>query len=289
MLRTRLWMGSLLIVLAVGVLVLDVKLEPWYPILFLVTLAAGVLACWELVRLLPAPAPRLWLCQVGVVSLYLANWLAHLLRLFMDGPTGGPWPWVAGTLTAFLLGAFLVEAACYREPGGTVVRLSLTFWVVGYLGLLACFFVQLRWLPGVHGSLALALAIFIPKCCDIGAYFTGRLLGRHRMAPVLSPKKTWEGAAGGLLLAVLVAVAINALGTIFHPEPLLSWPSAAGLGLAVGALGMLGDLMESLIKRDCQRKDASEVVPGFGGVLDVLDSILFSAPLTYWWIRLSSQ
>jgi phosphatidate cytidylyltransferase len=156
---------------------------------------------------------------------------------------------------------------------------------VGYLGLLSCFFIQLRWLPGWHGSLALALAIFVPKCGDIGAYFTGRFLGRHRMAPVLSPKKTWEGAAGGLLASVAVALGINAVGANYAPEGLLlPWAGAAGLGLVVGVVAMLGDLMESLIKRDCQRKDASELVPGFGGVLDVLDSVVFSAPVTYGWV-----
>jgi phosphatidate cytidylyltransferase len=126
--------------------------------------------------------------------------------------------------------------------------------------------------------LALALAIFVPKSCDIGAYFTGRAIGRHKMTPTLSPKKTWEGAAGGLVTAVLAALGINAI------NPLLTWPSAIGFGIVVGITGMVGDLMESLIKRDCEKKDASDLVPGFGGVLDVVDAILFAAPVSYAWI-----
>ena len=131
------------------------------------------------------------------------------------------------------------------------------------------------------GSVALALAIFVPKGCDIGAYFTGRLIGRHRMTPVLSPKKTWEGAAGGLAFAVAIAFALNA----FRPVIPGGTAGIVGFGLTVGLAGMLGDLAESLIKRDCERKDASQAVPGFGGVLDVVDSILFAAPVAYWWLH----
>ncbi len=100
------------------------------------------------------------------------------------------------------------------------------------------------------------------------------------MTPVLSPKKTWEGLAGGLVTSALIAFGLN------HFWPVLSSAvSALGFGLVVGTVGSLGDLAESLIKRDCQRKDASAVVPGFGGVLDVIDAVLFAAPVAYWWIR----
>ncbi len=100
------------------------------------------------------------------------------------------------------------------------------------------------------------------------------------MAPVLSPKKTWEGVLGGLLLSAAAAVAIN--------RPLSVVPggdsAAAVFGLVVGGAGVLGDLAESMIKRDCRRKDASQMMPGFGGVLDVIDSILFAAPIAYFWL-----
>src|SRR5439155_16610219 len=127
------------------------------------------------------------------------------------------------------------------------------------------------------------LMVFAPKCADIGAYFTGRSLGRHPMAPVLSPKKTWEGAAGGLVLAALATVLISRLEPSLVPGGM---GGAAGLGAVLGIAGMLGDLAESLIKRDCGRKDASQVVPGFGGVLDILDSIIFAAPVAYCWLGL---
>ncbi len=272
-------MGTLLVLLALGILIVDTWLWPWAPILLVVALAATGLACRELLDLLPSPRPRRWVCHLGVAALVISNWPPHVSSL------GDPWLWVAGATAGFLMLAFLIEAAHFQGPSGAVLRLSLAFGVVGYLGLLACFFLQLRWLPGWHGSLALALAIFVPKCGDIGAYFTGRLLGRHPMAPVLSPKKTWEGAGGGLAASVAAAVGINALGLYFAPEgALLTWSSAIGFGVVVGIVAQLGDLAESLVKRDCERKDASVRIPGFGGVLDVLDSILFSAPVSYLWI-----
>jgi len=115
------------------------------------------------------------------------------------------------------------------------------------------------------------------------------------MTPLLSPKKTWEGAAGGILIAGLSAVLmIQGLGTWFDLDPTGQFPFRHGstwgipgwvmtflMGMVIGVAGMLGDLMESLIKRDLHQKDASSTLPGFGGLLDVFDSILFSVPVTY--------
>src|SRR5690349_2631729 len=101
------------------------------------------------------------------------------------------------------------------------------------------------------------------------------------MSPVPSPKKTWQGRAGGLLLSMAAAAAINRFLSVL-PGGVLP---ALGFGLTVGIAGTLGDLAESLIKRDCRSKDASAVVPGFGGVLDVVDAILFAAPVAYCWLR----
>jgi phosphatidate cytidylyltransferase len=284
MLRTRLWVGAVLIVLAVGVLVVDQWLADqhgiaWYPFLFVVILLFMVSACHELRQLLSTVAtPPAWLCYTAVTAMLAANWLP----LMASGTTCDPWYWIAGVFTAVVLLAFLVEMAVFQVPGHSVTRLSLTVWLTAYLGLLPSFLAQLRWLEGgtQRATAALALTIFVPKCGDIGAYFTGRFLGRHPMAPILSPKKTWEGAAGGLVAAVLAAIAIGRLGGVFQDSLL-----AAGLGLALGVAGMLGDLAESLIKRDCQKKDASRTVPGFGGVLDVADAILFAAPVAYWWLK----
>jgi phosphatidate cytidylyltransferase len=275
-------MGSILAVLAVGVLVIDQWLPPWYPFLFALVLGLSLVACFEMLALLgPARRPSPWLCYLAVTALVAANWCAHVPGLrHLDN---NPWRWLAGTFAAAVLSAFLTEMATFREPSGSVTRIALAVWIAAYLGLLPSFLAQQRWLgDGPRGTAALALTIFVPKCCDIGAYFTGRFLGRHPMTPVLSPKKTWEGLAGGLAAAVATTAGINYLG----PAILLSNPAAVvGFGITVGGAGVLGDLAESLIKRDCQRKDASQVVPGFGGVLDVVDAILFAAPVAYLWLK----
>jgi phosphatidate cytidylyltransferase len=289
MLRTRLWMGAILVALTVGVLVIDQRLAPWYPFLFvLLTLLAGA-ACYELLGLLPeGRRPSGWFCYLGILAMAVATWAPHVGTAGASRE-GKPWAWIALTFAAVVVLSFLVEMYAFQEPGESVSRIALKIWVVAYLGLLPCCFAQLRWLQAGQngeswsgadfGTLALALAIFVPKCGDIGAYFTGRILGRHPMSPVLSPKKTWEGAAGGMATAIGAAVGINRLGPVLPRV----W-GEIGFGLAIGIAGMLGDLAESLIKRDCRQKDASQVVPGFGGVLDVVDSILIAAPVAYIWL-----
>jgi phosphatidate cytidylyltransferase len=280
MLRTRLWVGAVLIALVVGVLAFDERFRPWFPFLLTFVVLLATVGTLELVTLLEAKRrPSLVLCLAGVLGVLLANWANVALQR-------DPWHLIAGVVAAVILAAFLLEMATFVEPGYSVARISLTLFVVAYLGVLPSFLVQLRWLPPLPGPTAdvprgvgaLALAIFVPKCCDIGAYFTGRLFGQHKMSPVLSPKKTWEGFAGGVGAALITAFLLNRA----FPALSADWVALA-FGVTVGVLGVLGDLAESLIKRDCQKKDASQAVPGFGGVLDVVDSIIFTAPVAYAW------
>jgi phosphatidate cytidylyltransferase len=277
-------MGAVLIALTVGVLVADQWLAPWYPFLFVLVITLAALACFEFLELLePGRRPASWLCFSAVLGLVAVNWIGPVAEHL--GKNTDAWQWIAGLLAVILLGAFLWQISVFQIPGA-IDRIALVLLLAGYLGLLPCFLIQLRWRPsssigGGPGIVPLALAIFVPKCCDSGAYFTGRLVGKHRLAPTLSPKKTWEGAVGGLLAAVAAAIGINRI----HPI-LSSIGTEVGFGATVGLAAMFGDLAESLIKRDCGRKDASQVVPGFGGVLDILDSILFAAPVAYCWLAL---
>ena len=297
MLKTRLWMGAVLVALTIGMLVGDQHLAPWFPFLFVFQFSLSLIACHELVNLLgPQRVPQKAVCYLGVAVLVLANWLVHSsylsLSTSLPGGAGGEWshasfwPFLMGILAGFLLLIFLYEMATFAAPGRSVERMALTWLIIGYLGFLPCFFAQTRWIADDHqaNSVRLALAVFVPKCCDIGAYTAGRLFGRHKMTPVLSPKKTWEGALGGLVTAALVAIGIDRFGPAAVLQKDLRWE--VGFGLSVGLAGMLGDLAESLLKRDCQTKDASAAVPGFGGVLDVVDAILFAAPISYFWFIL---
>jgi phosphatidate cytidylyltransferase len=270
-------MGALLIAL-VGVILFESRwFAPWFPFLFIATFAACGVAIRELLRMIdPASRPSPMLCQSGVLGILIANWRE---------PLGIPidvWHLIGLIFLACGIAAFLIEMRRFHGPDKIAERIAQTLLVIFYLGVLPSFFLQMRWLP-VHSTIALALTVFVPKGNDIGAYFTGkfltgRILGRHPMTPLLSPKKTWQGAIGGILAGCGVALAIASLEPIFATTLM-----AVAFGLTVGLAGMFGDLAESLLKRDRQTKDASASVPGFGGVLDVIDSLLFGAPGAYLW------
>ena len=137
-----------------------------------------------------------------------------------------------------LIAAFLVEMRRFTgEPGRAVPRIAATVLAVAYIGVLPCFFAQIRFLHG-HSALLLALVIFVPKGNDIAAFFTGTFVGRHKMTPLLSPKKTWQGFAGGMTGGVLVAVGVWACQPAVFPH---GAAEAVGFGLAVGLAGVFGD------------------------------------------------
>jgi phosphatidate cytidylyltransferase len=150
-----------------------------------------------------------------------------------------------------------------------------------YLGVLPGFYLQLR---ALGTAWLVAGVMLVTKACDIGAYFTGRSLGRRKLIPWLSPGKTVEGLIGGLAFSGLVALGLaaagNRWGLVGERTLPLAWAAAAGV--IIGGLGHVGDLLESLLKRDAGVKDSGQSVPGFGGVLDVVDSPLLVAPLAYW-------
>jgi phosphatidate cytidylyltransferase len=276
MLRTRLVVGSLLAAAAAAILAFDETQSPLYPGLLAIVLLAGGVSTLELVRLMPADRrPHAGACLLGVLAILAANWLGPV-----TGFAGDPWHPVLFAFAGFVLAVFLLEMATYTGAGNATARIANAVFAAAYLGILASFLARLRWLPE-HATLALALTIAVPKGGDIGAYFTGRFLGKHKFSPVLSPKKTWEGFFGGVLAAGGVAVGLSFVAPIFR----YGIVEAAAFGVVVGVAGVLGDLAESLIKRDFHAKDAAASVPGFGGLLDVIDSLLFAAPVAYWWFN----
>lgn len=291
MLRTRLWMGAALIGLVALLLLEDRWFAPWYPILYVCYLAATLAATREFLDMLPdavRPADALTLGFVCVIAGF--NWWPALVATRDTAPGLGTWDLIGACAIIGTVAAFIREMVRFSGPDRITERVALTTFTLIYLGVLPSFLAQLRWLPDGTSTVAIALTVFVSKGNDIGAYFTGkfltgRLLGRHQMTPLLSPKKTWQGATGGMLTSVLVAVGIHA-GWPVIPG---GWTGAVCFGLTVGLAGILGDLAESLIKRDLQTKDASRSVPGFGGVLDVVDSLLFAAPVAYVWFTVGPR
>lgn len=144
-----------------------------------------------------------------------------------------------------------------------------------------------------HGFVWVILTFVTTWLNDTLAYFAGRFFGRHPLYPRVSPKKTWEGFAGGILGSVLGALLVKALfGVGVLPQPggeafLLSWAGCIGLGLGASVLGPLGDLCESMLKRSAGVKDSGRLIPGHGGLLDRIDALLFVAPWVYLWATLA--
>lgn len=176
---------------------------------------------------------------------------------------------------AFLFLIFMQFAR--RDNSGTIVDISTTIFGIIYVSWFLSFMIKIRYL---EGGLGLFLAVLlITKLGDIGAYIIGSAFGKTALLPRISPKKTVEGAIGGLLFSVVGALISRpffaASGAYFH---------LVFLGLALGILAQAGDLSESLMKRDCQVKDSGKLFPGMGGALDVIDSLLFTAPVFYFYM-----
>jgi phosphatidate cytidylyltransferase len=136
----------------------------------------------------------------------------------------------------------------------------------------------------VTGQFYVLYLIAITKFSDMGAYLTGSVIGKHMMVPHISPKKTWEGFAGALFFSLLASWGMFLL----MPQNLsaLTWTHATILGLLLGFAAVIGDLAESIVKRSTGVKDSGNFLPGIGGALDLIDSLLFTAPLLFFYLRL---
>ncbi|MBM3246120.1 MAG: phosphatidate cytidylyltransferase [Candidatus Omnitrophica bacterium] len=164
-----------------------------------------------------------------------------------------------------------------RENSGVIVGISTTIFGILYVAWCFSFLIKIRYMAGGIGLLV--SVVLITKAGDIGAYLVGSRFGKTPLIPRISPKKSVEGAIGGLLFSVLGALASR----VFLP---FSYLHIVALGVFLGALGQLGDLSESLMKRDCQVKDSGNFVPGIGGILDLLDSLLFTVPAFYFYLSI---
>ena len=185
---------------------------------------------------------------------------------------------ITGTASAVVLIGSLLFYARNQTIEGVMAGAGAALLAYVYLGLMFGFVLALR---RDHSVWLILWILMTTKACDMGAYFTGVSIGKHKLIEWLSPKKTWEGLVGGLIAAGLVgglgAWALASAG-VDGPAPL----NGAVFGVLFGLVGQFGDLIASLFKRDAKLKDASTVLPGLGGVLDVLDSPLLVMPVAYW-------
>ncbi len=287
MLKQRLTLGTAIIVLLALLAALDQWLEGrpagWWPgrdtvppgvLTAPLVMLLGATGAREVARILRAKG-----VAVQTAPAVLAALLGTAVMSFgaqgMDGVAGLGLGAGAAVLT-WSLG--LVYAVRRRTTDGAVAVAGGVLLVHVYMGLMPGFLVLIR---REHPIWVLIWVLACVKSCDIGAYFTGTTIGRHKLIPWLSPGKTWEGLAGGLVTAG-AAGGLGAwwLGTagIAAPGP---WVGAA-MGVLFGGFGQVGDLSASLLKRDAGVKDSGRSMPGFGGVLDLIDSPVLVAPLAFW-------
>lgn len=239
------------------------------PLLYLLFSGVGLLAAWEWTALMGVPAQatgRRW-AYLGVSAAAFA--LAWAARAW--------WPWIAALSLAwwlfvlYLIPGFPGNLQRHRPGLPALAVLGQVLWVPAILGL-----VVLRDRPMPGGAERLMFLLFLVWAADVGAYFAGRSLGRNKLAPNVSPGKTREGAVGGLLLcAVLAAVGGR---YVFHPDSLRSLLLIVVLSVLVAALSIVGDLGISMFKRLSGIKDSGKLLPGHGGILDRIDSLLAAAP-----------
>lgn len=188
--------------------------------------------------------------------------------------------WTCAALTgAFLLVGFLHVIG--REP--SIAGLAGDMFGLVYVGWFPAHVVLIHQ-SGDTGPGLVTVMIAAVALCDVGAYFIGKGFGKHKLAPVISPNKTWEGAIGGFLATIMGMAAIYYVREGLMPDHLPAWPLWAYIaaGALLSTAGQIGDLVESSLKRDAGVKDAGTIFPGHGGVLDRFDGFLFAAPVLYY-------
>ena len=290
MLKQRLTLGPILIVFLLGVAFGDEWLdrqagpswmgrETWPPgvLVFLLSVTLAILGTRELARIL---------ADKGIEASRRAMGTSAVLGLMVMAFTPGDWDGPAGVAivagaSAFVLVASLVFYSRGRTVEGVVAATGGTLWAFVYLGLMLGAVVLIR---REHSVWVLLWVVLVTKSCDIGAYFTGKSIGRHKLIPWLSPGKTWEGLIGGVVFSGAVgAIGVGLIGRL-DGVPEVPWWSGLIVGVLLGLAGQAGDLIASLLKRDAGRKDSGGLLPGFGGVLDVIDSPLVAMPVAYAWL-----
>ena len=293
-LSKRIISGTLLAIVALVLCWLDATLATpagiWlFPALILLVVLSGneIITLCRGAGVCPVP----WVVHLGNLTIISATWgmalfwrhweAVHHDRLARSWDIAAVSSMAAMiALAAVVFLAFTVEMQRYRRPGEANINVAGTVYAVCYIGLLASFLVQLRMAFGIE---SLASLLMVVKFGDSGAFAVGKILGRHHMAPQLSPKKTIEGAIGAVIFGV-----IGSLLTFYALLPIFglvgespSFFVCTVYGIILAIVGMIGDLAESLIKRDAQQKDSSQLLPGLGGALDLIDSSLMAAPVAY--------
>jgi phosphatidate cytidylyltransferase len=228
---------------------------------FLIFMAAAIgVGLWEMTRALRASGINVPVVPIAAAG--LAMWLCEY--------------WWNNRAVLACLALAVVAILAWRltgGPDGYLRDVSAGVFVLGYLPFLALFVVAMLAAP--DGARRVLIFVVLTVCVDVGGYFAGSMLGRHPMAQAISPSKTWEGLSGSVLLCLAAGAVLVPL--LLHGHV---WQGLL-IGAAAGIAAVLGDLAESAIKRDLKIKDMGSILPGHGGIMDRLDSLLLAAPVTW--------
>ncbi|HTK37422.1 MAG TPA: phosphatidate cytidylyltransferase [Pyrinomonadaceae bacterium] len=267
--------------IALPILIASIALPSYYPqtvwlfvIIAAIALAAGLFEFYSLTKKLELKADAA-VAYIGATVLFLA--------FLVDAPGKAP-DLLLLVLALFVIAVVISQAFRFQiDFSKMLTGIGVTALGVLYVAFLGGFLVSTR--VGFEGHPYLSTHLLgyfflVLMGSDTGAYFTGRALGKHKLAPKISPGKTWEGLVGG----IIAAAAFAALATFwFFPE--LTYQYSIPLAVVMAIVGVLGDLAESAMKRGANAKDAASVLPGHGGFLDRLDSLLLNAPILYYFAR----
>jgi phosphatidate cytidylyltransferase len=303
-LRSRLITGPILGIVLLAIVVVDnwldgVELQGFWKdffagkshpprglVLFGLTLAIAPLAARELSNIFRANdiATRTWLTTLATMTGLILSYSIPTRTAVSPGTETTTTIAVISTGMMLVFVMALVTFSRHRNVAGVVAAAGAVVFAMVYLGFMLGFLLALR---RSHSAWIVVGVVVATKSCDTGAYFTGRAVGRHKLIPWLSPGKTWEGLVGGVVVAVLVGMVLAAASRLLDDADHVPLYLGAVCGAVFALVGQLGDLAVSLFKRGAGIKDSSTILPGLGGVLDVLDSPLMVAPVAYWILTLA--
>jgi phosphatidate cytidylyltransferase len=243
--------------------------------------SAGLMEFYGLVEKRGLPCFK-WCGLAGAILLTAGTFFNLTGHLGTSGSPARVNDFETGFLILFVLGLCVRQLFCKKNPAG-IVAISTTLFGLMYVPWLLNFVQKINYFPDVNGKLFLIYFVLVTKFSDTGAYAVGSLIGKHKMIPRISPGKTWEGFGGAIVLSTLSSVIfVQLFGSKMAG---MNWMHAVILGIILSSTAVIGDLIESLFKREAGVKDSGKFFPGIGGLLDLLDSILFNAPIMYIYLR----
>ena len=268
-LKTRIILGTAMLLSFCGIIYIDYAFDSDMGIGIL-GLIAGAMCLSEFYRIVEKKgfAPFKVSGIIGGIIVFLGLWLST----YKDGLK----PIFSCILFPIVFWLFFVQAL-KRGIDDTIKNISVTVFGIIYICFFLSFIMPIRHMP--NGLNIILIVLLLTKGGDIGGYLFGRKFGRNKFSS-FSPNKTIEGASFALFCSLMIAVALNALPGM----RVMPFYQIVPFGLLVGASGIIGDLIESIIKRDMAVKDSSSAIPAFGGLLDILDSLLISIPVAYFFL-----